>query len=234
MNILDDKSTDTDKDDGSVDPSQMFEQVPIDSSIGDFAQRLKDAFEAGDWEGLGKLLGEKINSLVESVDWEAWGKRLGKGLNAAIQTLYYTIDTVNWVKIGNHLGEAVNAIIEEVDWDKFGRLLAKRFTVALDVVGGFLEELDWTKVLNAFIHSFTGFFDELKNWLENKDWKEIGQTVTAKLSDALQNADIEGMAKSFFDCITTALNSLADLLAGLDTYQIGQVWWICSSVPYLA
>lgn len=222
LNILDDKSTDTDKDDGSVDPSQMFEQVPIDSSIGDFAQRLKDAFEAGDWEGLGKLLGEKINSLVESVDWEAWGKRLGKGLNAAIQTLYYTIDTVNWVKIGNHLGEAVNAIIEEVDWDKFGRLLAKRFTVALDVVGGFLEELDWTKVLNAFIHSFTGFFDELKNWLENKDWKEIGQTVTAKLSDALQNADIEGMAKSFFDCITTALNSLADLLAGLDTYQIGQ------------
>ncbi len=92
LNILDDKSTD--KDDGSVDPSQMFEQVPIDSSIGDFAQRLKDAFEAGDWEGLGTLLGEKINSLVESVDWEAWGKRLGKGLNAAIQTLYYTIDTV--------------------------------------------------------------------------------------------------------------------------------------------
>lgn len=218
LNILDDKSTD--KDDGSVDPSQMFEQVPIDSSIGDFAQRLKDAFEAGDWEGLGTLLGDKINSLVESVDWEAWGKRLGKGLNAAIQTLYYTIDTVNWVKIGNHLGEAVNGIIGEVDWDKFGRLLAKRFTVVLDVVGGFLEELDWTKALNAFIRSFTGFFDELKDWLESKDWKEIGQTVTAKLSDALQNADIGETTRAFSQFIATAITSVASFLDGVDFAQV--------------
>ena len=220
LNILDDKDTGASKDDGSVDPSKMFEEVPIDSSIGDFAQRLKDAFEAGDWEGLGTLLGEKINSLVESVDWKAWGKRLGKGLNAAIQILYYTIDTVNWVNIGRHLGETINGIVEEVDWDKFGRLLAKRFTVALDVAGGFLKELDWTKVLNAFIHSFTGFFDELKDWLESKDWKEIGQTVTAKLSDALQNADIGEATRAFSQFIATAITSVASFLDGVDFAQV--------------
>lgn len=222
LNILDDKDTDTAKDDGSVDPSKMFEQVPIDSAVLDFADKLKKAFEESDWKGLGTLLGEKINELVDSIDWSGWGTKIGKGMNAAIQTLYYTVDTVDWVNIGKHLAEAVNSIINEVDWDIFGRLLAKKFTAALDVAGGFLKELDWTAVLRAFTSGFSGFYNELQEWLESKDWREIGQIITAKLSGALRNGNVEGAVKSFFDAFTAAINSAADLLEGLDTYQIGQ------------
>ena len=221
LNILDDNSSDSTKDDGSVDPSKMFEQVPIDSAVLDFADKLKKAFEEADWKGLGTLLGDKINELVDSVDWSGWGTKIGKGMNAAIQTLYYTVDTVDWVNIGKHLAEAVNSIINEVDWDIFGRLLAKKFTVALDVAGGFLGELDWTKALQAFTSSFSGFYNELQDWLESKDWREIGQIITAKLSDAMQNGNIEEAVKSFFDAFTAAINSLADLLDGIDTYQLG-------------
>lgn len=221
LNILDDNSSDSTKDDGSVDPSKMFEQVPIDSAVLDFADKLKKAFEEADWKGLGELLGNKINELVDSVDWSGWGTKIGKGMNAAIQTLYYTVDTVDWVNIGKHLAEAVNSIINEVDWDIFGRLLAKKFTVALDVAGGFLKELDWTKALQAFTSGFSGFYKELQDWLESKDWREIGQIITAKLSDAMQNGNIEEAVKSFFDAFTAAINSLADLLDGIDTYQLG-------------
>ena len=221
LNILDDNSSDSTKDDGSVDPSKMFEQVPIDSAVLDFADKLKKAFEEADWKGLGTLLGDKINELVDSVDWSGWGTKIGKGMNAAIQTLYYTVDTVDWVNIGKHLAEAVNSIINEVDWDIFGRLLAKKFTVALDVAGGFLGELDWTKALQAFTSGFSGFYNELQDWLESKDWREIGQIITAKLSDAMQNGNIEEAVKSFFDAFTAAINSLADLLDGIDTYQLG-------------
>ncbi len=221
LNILDDNSSDSTKDDGSVDPSKMLEQVPIDSAVLDFADKLKKAFEEADWKGLGTLLGDKINELVDSVDWSGWGTKIGKGMNAAIQTLYYTVDTVDWVNIGKHLAEAVNSIINEVDWDIFGRLLAKKFTVALDVAGGFLGELDWTKALQAFTSSFSGFYNELQDWLESKDWREIGQIITAKLSDAMQNGNIEEAVKSFFNAFTAAINSLADLLDGIDTYQLG-------------
>lgn len=221
LNILDDNSSDSTKDDGSVDPSKMFEQVPIDSAVLDFADKLKKAFKEADWKGLGELLGSKINELVDSVDWSGWGTKIGKGMNAAIQTLYYTVDTVDWVNIGKHLAEAVNSIINEVDWDIFGRLLAKKFTVALDVAGGFLKELDWTAVLQAFTSGFSGFYNELQEWLESKDWHQIGEIITAKLSDALRNGNVEGAVKSFFDAFTAAINSLADLLDGIDTYQLG-------------
>lgn len=222
LNILDDNSSDSTKDDGSVDPSKMFEQVPIDSAVLDFADKLKKAFEEADWKGLGTLLGDKINELVDSVDWSGWGTKIGKGMNAAIQTLYYTVDTVNWVNIGKHLAEAVNGIINEVDWDIFGRLLAKKFTVALDVAGGFLKELDWTAVLQAFTSGFSGFYSELQEWLESKDWHRIGEIITAKLSDALRNGNVEGAVKSFFDAFTEAINSLADLMDGIDFYQVAK------------
>lgn len=222
LNILDDNSSDSTKDDGSVDPSKMFEQVPIDSAVLDFADKLKKAFEEADWKGLGTLLGDKINELVDSVDWSGWGTKIGKGMNAAIQTLYYTVDTVDWVNIGKHLAEAVNSIINEVDWDIFGRLLAKKFTVALDVAGGFLKELDWTAVLQAFASGFSGFYNELQEWLESKDWHRIGEIITAKLSDALRNGNVEGAVKSFFDAFTEAINSLADLMDGIDFYQVAK------------
>ena len=222
LNILDDNSSDSTKDDGSVDPSKMFEQVPIDSAVLDFADKLKKAFKEADWKGLGELLGSKINELVDSVDWSGWGTKIGKGMNAAIQTLYYTVDTVDWVNIGKHLAEAVNGIINEVDWDIFGRLLAKKFTVALDVAGGFLKELDWTAVLQAFTSGFSGFYNELQEWLESKDWHRIGEIITAKLSDALRNGNVEGAVKSFFDAFTEAINSLADLMDGIDFYQVAK------------
>lgn len=222
LNILDDNSSDSTKDDGSVDPSKMFEQVPIDSAVLNFADKLKKAFEEADWKGLGTLLGDKINELVDSVDWSGWGTKIGKGMNAAIQTLYYTVDTVDWVNIGKHLAEAVNSIINEVDWDIFGRLLAKKFTVALDVAGGFLKELDWTAVLQAFTSGFSGFYNELQEWLESKDWHRIGEIITAKLSDALRNGNVEGAVKSFFDAFTEAINSLADLMDGIDFYQVAK------------
>lgn len=222
LNILDDKDTDNTKDDGSVDPSKMFEQVPIDSAVLDFADKLKKAFEEADWKELGTLLGNKINELVDSIDWSGWGTKIGKGMNAAIQTLYYTVDTVDWVNIGKHLAEAVNSIINEVDWDIFGRLLAKKFTVALDLAGGFLKELDWTAVLQAFTSGFSGFYNELQEWLESKDWYKIGEIITAKLSDALRNGNVEGAVKSFFDAFTEAINSLADLMDGIDFYQVAK------------
>lgn len=222
LNILDDNSSDSTKDDGSIDPSKMFEQVPIDSAVLDFADKLKKAFKEADWKGLGTLLGDKINELVDSVDWSGWGTKIGKGMNAAIQTLYYTVDTVDWVNIGKHLAEAVNSIINEVDWDIFGRLLAKKFTVALDVAGGFLKELDWTAVLQAFTSGFSGFYNELQEWLESKDWHRIGEIITAKLSDALRNGNVEGAVKSFFDAFTEAINSLADLMDGIDFYQVAK------------
>ena len=44
----------------------MFETRTIESGLQDFADRLREAFQAGDWAGLGQLLGEQVNVVYET------------------------------------------------------------------------------------------------------------------------------------------------------------------------
>ncbi len=65
---------------GGKNYGDMFETVPIDSSISEFTDKLKAALDAGDWKTLGTLLGEKFNEIVDSIDWSGIGHKIGYGL----------------------------------------------------------------------------------------------------------------------------------------------------------
>ena len=77
LNILGDKNKDSSGSGGgggggggasTPDYGSMFEELPIDNSISEFADKLKEAFEAGDWKELGTILGNKFNEIVDSID----------------------------------------------------------------------------------------------------------------------------------------------------------------------
>ena len=90
---------------GSKNYGDMFETVPIDSSISEFTDKLKAALDAGDWKTLGTLLGEKFNEIVDSIDWSGIGHKIGYGLNGAIQTAYWFLKTADFKNLGNHIAE---------------------------------------------------------------------------------------------------------------------------------
>ena len=69
---------------------------------------------------------------------------------------------------------------------------------------------------------FSGFFHELSDWIATVDWTGVGKQLTDKLSDALQNVDIEKLARVLFNFITDSINAVSDFLAGTDSYQLGQ------------
>ena len=52
---------------GGVDPSQMFEDVPIESNIEKIFQKIKDLIKSGDFEGLGEMMASAINRGLEKV-----------------------------------------------------------------------------------------------------------------------------------------------------------------------
>ena len=78
-----------------TDYGSMFEELPIDSSISDFADKLREAFENADWESLGRLLGAKVNEIFDSIDWKGIGTKLGKGIDGVVKTLYYFLDEID-------------------------------------------------------------------------------------------------------------------------------------------
>jgi Asp-tRNA(Asn)/Glu-tRNA(Gln) amidotransferase C subunit len=122
------------------DYGSMFEEVPIDAAVSDFADALKAAFDAGEWETLGTLLADKVNGIVDSIDFKGIGKKIGYGLNGAIQTAYYFLEKVNFENIGAGIAEMLNGALSEIDGEFIGRLIVRWFTAGWDFVIGFLKQ----------------------------------------------------------------------------------------------
>lgn len=165
---------------------------------------------------------DEIKAKLKSLDSFQIGTQIGEQLNKLMGMIYDAIHSVDWVSLGTVFADGINGLVDSVDWDLFGRLLADRFIIEFELLGGFLSQLDWTSVLNAFIDGFSGFFHELSDWIATVDWTSIGKQLTDKISDALQNADIEKLARVLFNFITDSINAVSDFLAGTDSYQLGQ------------
>lgn len=165
---------------------------------------------------------DEIKAKLKSLDSFQIGTQIGEQLNKLMGMIYDAIHSVNWASLGAVFADGINGLVDSVDWDLFGRLLADRFIIEFELLGGFLSQLDWTSVLNAFIDGFSGFFHELSDWIATVDWTSIGKQLTDKISDALQNADIEKLARVLFNFITDSINAVSDFLAGTDSYQLGQ------------
>lgn len=169
----------------------MFEEAPVSKAISDFAKQLREAFEAGDWELLGKLLGDKVNEAFESVNWRQLGRNLGYKIDGVIRTAYSFLKTVNFNAIGRDLADVFNGIFETVHFDIAGRLLVRRITAMLDFIIGFIQGLDWDLAAKAIGDFFMGAFMEASEWLASQDFKAIAKRLSdgvIKILDAILDA----------------------------------------------
>lgn len=212
---------------GGKDYGSMFEQLPIENSISEFADKLKAAFEAGNWKELGTLLGEKFNEIVDSIDWSGIGHKIGYGLNGAIQTAYWFLDTADFTNLGAHIAELFNAALSEIDFTYAGRLMVQWFTILPDLIIGFLSELDWGLVGKSISDFIIGAFDEATKWLNSYNWSDLGSLLWQKIKDLFTNIDWGGIASSIFTFLGTAIRSRVEFL-GSFFGSIGKDiknWW---------
>lgn len=199
---------------GGKNYGDMFETVPIDSSISEFTDKLKAALDAGDWKTLGTLLGEKFNEIVDSIDWSGIGHKIGYGLNGAIQTAYWFLKTADFKNLGNHIAELFNGMLEEIDFTYVGRFLVRIFTSGLDFLIGGLGGLNWS-LLGKSIGDFSkGAFNEAQEWIASYDWNKMGKDLWKNLKACIKGIDFAGVAQSFFKLLGSALAAAVSFVAG--------------------
>ncbi len=197
---------------GGADYGSMFEEIPIDNKISDFADRLREAFDNADWKALGTLIGEKVNEILDSVDYSGIGKKIGYAINGAVQTAYYFLDTVNFTNIGKHIAELVNAGLEEWDTTYIGSFAVKWITIIPDMLIGAITTLDWGLIASKLANGLKGAFDEVTKWLNQYDWGQLGSDLWENLKRAVTEADWGAVASSLAKAIGSALGGLVSLL----------------------
>lgn len=199
---------------GGKNYGDMFETVPIDSSISEFTDKLKAALDAGDWKTLGTLLGEKFNEIVDSIDWSGIGHKIGYGLNGAIQTAYWFLKTADFKNLGNHIAELFNGMLEEIDFTYVGRFLVRIFTSGLDFLIGGLGGLNWSLVGKSIGDFLKGAFNEAQEWIASYKWNKMGKDLWKNLKACIKGIDFAGVAQSFFKLLGSALAAAVSFIAG--------------------
>ena len=205
----------------------MFETLPIEGSVSSFADQLKEAFEASNWQELGELLGSKINDIINSINWAGAGQTVGYYVNAWFSTKYWTLDTINFTNIGVKIAEFLNNMIGEIDFGILGRLLVQKMTIIGDTVIGFFTFFDWGQAAEKLSDFVQGLFDELTSWLEKYNWSNIGAVIWQNFKDTIAGIDYGDIASSIFTFLGTAIGSAAKLLAGFFGSIVADIkaWW---------
>jgi hypothetical protein len=205
-------------------PSEMFETTSVDKGISDFAEKIREAIQNADWKSLGTLLGEKVNQITDSVDWSEMGKKVGFGVNGVIQTIYYTLKTIDFVGLGKNVASYSNSFLEQFDFNTFGRLLVRKVTALFDLLIGYFGNLDWKLVTKSISDYLIGSFEEAQEWIAGIDWSEMAKGLWQNLKDAISGIDFAGIASSFFSLLGTALGAAASFVFTL-MYEIGKDIW---------
>lgn len=223
---------------GYTGPSigDMFEKVPIESSIADIAKKIKDLIKKEDWEGLGAYIASGINKglqkIYDAINWNNVGPKITYFVNAFTRTFNSLVDHIDWDLMGRTVGAGINTIvntlnllIEGIDWKNLGAKIGVG-------INGMFNEVDWSNVGRLFANRINIPFQMLAGAVNTLKWDIIGKSIGQGLNGAIEQIDVNsislglsGLAIGILTTLENALDTtnwsllgtkLAQLLTGID------------------
>lgn len=223
---------------GYTGPSigDMFEKVPIESSIADIAKKIKDLIKKEDWEGLGAYIASGINKglqkIYDAINWNNVGPKITYFVNAFTRTFNSLVDHIDWDLLGRTIGAGINTIvntlnllIEGIDWKNLGAKIGIG-------INGMFNEVDWSNVGRLFANRINIPFQMLAGAVNTLKWDTIGKSIGQGLNGAIEqiyvnsiSLGLSGLAIGILTTLENALDTtnwsllgtkLAQLLTGID------------------
>ena len=213
LNVLSQNDDSSDSDSESA-ASPMFENVS--SQVGNLSGKLIDLLKSQDFEAVGKLFGEKINSALSKINWgkiksaaKRWGSNIAGFLNGAIKS-------VNWEHVGNGIANGIGTALT------FALSLVRKFnfsnlgTAAGNLINGILSPENAAMFSETASRFLSGIFDALTNAVGTIDWGKVGRTIISLITHFKFSA-LSGSAIGL-------LNGFSGALEKLDFKQIGEAF----------
>jgi hypothetical protein len=212
---------------GYTGPSigDMFEKVPIESSIADIAKKIKDLIKKEDWEGLGAYIASGINKglqkIYDAINWNNIGPKITYFVNAFTRTFNSLVDHIDWDLMGRTVGAGINTIvntlnllIEGIDWKNLGAKIGVG-------INGMFNEVDWSNVGRLFANRINIPFQMLAGAVNTLKWDTIGKSIGQGLNGAIAQLDVNSIGTSLSGLVLGILTTLDNALTTTDWSQLG-------------
>lgn len=237
LNIMQKNTADTASDladtvsDNGISPSDMFEDVPIESKIKDLANKLKKYIKSEDWKGLGEYIAKQLNKglkkVYDAINWKNAGPKITKFCKAFTESFNSLVDNLDWDLLGRTIGAGINTLVrtfnllfgpDGIDFENLG----KKFSTGLR---GMLDEVSWTELGNALGNKFMilwktleGFVDDMstKNQEGLTGWQQLGDAIADTLNGTFDRISFKDMAHT----VATGINGVfAALQKAVDEFN---------------
>lgn len=224
-------------DDDKLIDLDAIDLSPIQKVI-DWVRKLRDeikeAWNSGQWYGVGEVLAEGLNGAIKAVDFD-WIEN-------------------KFSNIAKKFGDFLQGVVDNFDWELFGTQLTRQLSLLPRMISTFLSSIPWedigkgmNKVIQSFdinffidsiadaILSLTGGIQKAMLQIDAKVVaKKIGDAITSvfrnfdkffdliewdklgvKIQETVLNIPWDKMFTSIIGSLTNAIGSVGDLLDGV-------------------
>ena len=180
----------------------------VPSETIDFIQKIKDTISGSDWNGLGEIVADGLNSVIASVDgwvetirqkgvmwmgvvagvlnglvsgfdWKNAGKTIGDGLNAVAEIINTGLTAFDFRGLGDGIGNALNELFDSVNWSLLGTTFANKWNALIELIFGVISSVDWTKASNSAADFINSYFSGI-------NWEGLGTTIGAGINGLIR------------------------------------------------
>lgn len=210
---------------GGAGAADMFETVGIDKGINDFVNQLKDLWSDGDWKGIGKLIGGKINDAVlQFTDYISWG-RIGTKITAfvtAFTSIFNSlVAAIDWYAIGVMMSTGINTLaytlyllLTQIDWFMLGNALSQSLM-------GMVHTVNWAAVGATIGAYFQAQISGLLGFIIGADWITIGAALATSIMGLNNQIDWAQLGYLFAAGLNAAFGALGGFASTFDWSDFG-------------
>ena len=208
---------------GGLTPADMFESVPLDSKITDFAKKLKDAWKNADFTEIGQIVGTKLNDALNQISWgpiQETAQKVGKSIGTFISGFVEVPDL--GTNIGKTIAGAVNtgvgginAFLDNTRWDSVGKFIG-------DGLNGAVDTIDWPGIGHLYAQKWNAIFTTIGESARTFKWSDFGKNLAAGVNQTIADFDWAGNGARIGDLAKGLLDTISTFLEQTDWRKLGE------------
>lgn len=192
--------------------SDMFEEVPIESSIKGIADKVKKLIKNEDWESLGTYMAEGINKglqkVYDAISWKNVGPKVTSFVTAFTETFNSLVDHIDWYLMGKTVGTGINTVVKalnlaltKIDWEKLGKKFAKG-------IKGLVNEVNWKELGELLGNKFMVPWKIFSGFVRDLPYADIGKAFANTLDGVFSRISFSEIGNSLATALNGAFTSL--------------------------
>lgn len=229
-------------DDSSSSSTSTASVADVEAPAGllSWIDKLKSAFKAKNWKGLGGVIAQGLNTCIASIKWpdikskiSQWihgatdgingfvekldfgsiGEKISGGLNTLISSVSDLYSGIDWATLGNGVGSGITNFFANIDWDACKELMMNDLNRVLESVAGFASGFAPLQGID-----FSAANSSLQGLLASAIG--LAETVGTSLADAYDRVlkpllgwTIEAAVPAAVDMLSEAFSALSAFIA---------------------